>query len=123
MNGSERSLIVILEYPQREVEPTRTVNLRASIKAGSRIKVALVGAGNFACATHLPNLAKLKDRFVVHCVMSRTGANARAIASGFGPSYASTQLEQFLADAAVDLVIIDTPPVLHGVMRLNAPAS
>jgi len=120
MNGSERSLIVILEYPQREVEPTRTVNLRASIKAGSRIKVALVGAGNFACTTHLPNLAKLKDRFVVHCVMSRTGANAQAIASRFGASYATTELEQILADPAVDLVIIATRHNLHGGMVLNA---
>ncbi|HWY71031.1 MAG TPA: Gfo/Idh/MocA family oxidoreductase [Terriglobales bacterium] len=119
-NGNERSLIVILEYAQREVEPTRTVSLRAPIKAGSRINVALVGAGNFAAATHLPNLAKLKDRFALHCVMTRTGANARAIADQFGASYATTEFEQVLADPAIDLVLIATRHNLHGSMVLSA---
>jgi len=44
--GSERPLMVILEYPNSEPEPLRTIRLRPVAKAGKKIRVALVGAGN-----------------------------------------------------------------------------
>jgi predicted dehydrogenase len=113
-------LIVLLEYPKTEAAPLRTVSLRPAAKAGTRVRVALAGAGNFAAAMHLPNLAKLKNAFHLHCVMSRTGANARAIASQFDASYATTDFEQILADPAVDLVLIATRHDLHGSMVLKA---
>lgn len=119
-NGNERSLIVILEYPERQVLPLRAITLKAPVKTDGRIRVALVGAGNFVTATHLPNLAKLNKRFALHCVMSRTGANARGIAIQFQASYATTDFEQVLSDPAVDLVMIATRHDLHGTMMLTA---
>jgi len=118
--GSERSLLVILEYPEREPAPVRTVSLRARAKEHGKIRVGLVGAGNFAATMHLPNLARLKSEFVLRAVLSRTGANARAIADEFGAAYATTDFEQVLADPDIDLVMIATRHDLHGSLVLQA---
>jgi len=117
--GEERSLIVILEYPEREARPAHTISLKARTASAGKIRVGIAGAGNFAATTHLPNLARLKDRFALHAVLSRTGANARAIADQFGASYATTDFDQLLSDAAIDLVIIATRHDLHGGMVLK----
>ena len=118
--GSERPLMVILEYANSEPEPVRTIVLRPARKAANKIRVALVGAGNFAAAMHLPNMVKLRDRYNLHCVMSRTGSNARAIATQFEASYATTDYDRVLSDEHVDLVLIATRHNLHGVMVLRA---
>jgi len=119
-SGTDRPLIVLLEYRKTEVEPVRTLSLRPAATTGNRVRVAVAGAGNFATAMHLPNLAKLRKSFELHCVMSRTGANARAIASQFGAAYATTDFEQILSDPDVDLVLIATRHDLHGSMMLKA---
>ncbi|HEU5234293.1 MAG TPA: bi-domain-containing oxidoreductase [Terriglobales bacterium] len=118
--GEERSLIVLLEYPERETRPAHTISLRARTASEGKIRVGIAGAGNFAATMHLPNLARLKDRFELHAVLSRTGANARAIADQFGAAYATTDFDQLLSDAAIDLVIIATRHDLHGSMVLSA---
>lgn len=118
--GEERSLIVLLEYPERETRPAHTISLRARTASEGKIRVGIAGAGNFAATMHLPNLARLKDRFELHAVLSRTGANARAIADQFGAAYATTDFDKLLSDAAIDLVIIATRHDLHGSMVLSA---
>jgi len=122
-DGSERTLMVILEYPNSEPAPVRTIGLRPVGKAGNKIQVALVGAGNFATAMHLPNMVKLRDCYELHCVVSRTGSNARAIATEFEASYATTDFDQVLSDQNVDLVLIATRHDLHGAMVLRALAA
>lgn len=119
-SGGQRSLVVILEYPERETRPAHTISLKARTATEVKIRVGIVGAGNFAATTHLPNLARLKDRFALHVVLSRTGANARAIAEQFGAAYATTDFDQLLSDDAIDLVIIATRHDLHGSMVLKA---
>lgn len=119
-SGGQRSLVVILEYPERETRPAHTISLKARTATEGKIRVGIVGVGNFAATTHLPNLARLKDRFALHVVLSRTGANARAIAEQFGAAYATTDFDQLLSDHAIDLVIIATRHDLHGSMVLKA---
>jgi predicted dehydrogenase len=119
-NGEERSLFVILEYPERESAPVRTLPLKARGKEQGKIRVGLVGAGNFAATMHLPNLARLRSEFALQAVLSRTGTNARAIADQFGAAYATTDFEQVLADSDLDLVIVATRHDLHGSMVLKA---
>lgn len=119
-SGGQRSLVVILEYPERETRPAHTISLKARTATEGKIRVGIVGVGNFAATTHLPNLARLKDRFALHVVLSRTGANARAIAEQFSAAYATTDFDQLLSDDAIDLVIIATRHDLHGSMVLKA---
>jgi predicted dehydrogenase len=116
----EKPLMVLLQYPDSPAALERKVILRAVPAGSGRIKVGLVGAGGFAQGVHLPNLAKLRDRFEVHCVMSRTGINARAAAQQWQAAYATTELEEVLKDPQVELVIIATRHNLHAELALKA---
>lgn len=114
------SILAILEYPQSETALERKIYLPGTKTAAGPIRVALAGAGNFAQGMHLPNLQKLKSEFALRCVMSRTGASARAAATRFGATYATTDWDEILNDIEVDLVIIATRHDLHGRMVLEA---
>ena len=115
-----KPLIVLLQYPDSASALERKVALRAVSANTGRIKVALIGAGGFAQGMHLPNLARLRDRFEIHCIMSRTGSNARAAAQQWQAAYATTDLEEVLADPQVELVIIATRHDLHAELALRA---
>ena len=117
----KRPLVVFLHYPESSPSALqRKVALRELRADSGRIKVAIVGAGGFAQGMHLPNLARLRERFEVHCIMSRTGINARAAAQQWQASYATTDLDEVLGDAAVELVIIATRHDLHARLALRA---
>ncbi len=115
-----KPLMVLLEYPEAESALDRKVVLRSVPAQSGRIGVALVGAGGFAQAMHLPNLVRLRERFDVHCIMSRTGSNARAAAQQWHASYATTDFEEVLGDGRVELVIIATRHNLHAELALRA---
>ncbi len=120
--GGERPLLVVLEYPPSRTVQQRKVVLRAAAAAaaGGKVRVALAGAGGFAQGMHLPNMYKLRDRYQLRAVMSRTGSNAKAVASQYQASYATTDYQQVLDDPEVDLVMIATRHNLHADMTLAA---
>jgi predicted dehydrogenase len=116
----ERPLLVFLGYPEREGAAHRTTIVRKVTPTAGTIGVALVGAGSFAQATHLPNLAKLEGTFAIRAVMSRTGSTARAVAQRSGAAYATTDLDEVLRDDDVALVLISTRHDLHAPFTLAA---
>jgi len=77
--GGDKPLLVLLEYPERDGLRITRVPLRTVEAKSGKIRVALAGASSFAQGMHLPNMVKLRDRFTLQAVMSRTGANARAV--------------------------------------------
>jgi len=113
-------LIALLKYD--EAAPiSRRVNLRVTSVAGRDIiNVGLAGAGGFAQGMHLPNMVKLRKHFALRAVMSRTGSNAKAIATQYEANYATTDYDELLADDAIDLVMIATRHNLHASMVLKA---
>lgn len=113
-------VITLLAYPPSTSDGERKIVLRAAGAKSTRIRVALVGASSFAQSVHLPNLARLRDRFELHAVVSRTGSKARAVAEQFEASYATTEYERVLEDLDVDLIMICTRHNLHGSMVLQA---
>lgn len=116
----ERPLLVVLGYPERHEATRRTTQLRHAARADGKIGVALVGAGSFAQATHVPNLAKLGDTFSLRAVVSRTGSTARAVADRSGAAYATTDLDEVLRDDDVGLILISTRHDLHAPYTLAA---
>lgn len=84
------------------------------------INVALIGAGGFATAMHLPNLARMKDKYRLHAVMSRKGFAAKELAKKCGASYATTDLDVILNDEEIDLVLIATRHDSHAEIALKA---
>ena len=116
----EKPLLALLEYPEREEAATQTVRLRTVSARAGVIRVALVGAGGFAQGSHVPNLLKLRDRYQVRAVVSRTGSTAKAVADRAEAAYASTDLDEVLGDPDVDLVLIATRHDLHAAQTLRA---
>jgi predicted dehydrogenase len=95
------------------------VNPRGKRVEGTKVKLALVGAGGFAKGMHLPNLQSLDAKFGLQAVVSRTGHNAAATATQFAASYSTTDYAQVLADADVNAVLIATRHDLHAPMTLD----
>jgi predicted dehydrogenase/threonine dehydrogenase-like Zn-dependent dehydrogenase len=118
-----RPLMVLLSYPGARENglPERMVrNPRTNPAARGRVRLALVGAGSFAKAVHLPLLRVLDAEYHLQAVLSRTGHNAAAVARKFGAAYATTDYEQVLNDPEVDGVLIATRHDLHADMTLKA---
>jgi predicted dehydrogenase/threonine dehydrogenase-like Zn-dependent dehydrogenase len=120
LEGERRPLLVLLSYPERAEAATRRTETRTVAPKQGRIGVALVGAGGFAQAQHLPNLKKLADHFQIRAVVSRTGATAKAVAAQAEAAYATTDLAEVLADPEIDLVLIATRHGLHATQTLEA---
>lgn len=112
-------LLVILSYPREEPMPGRKLELRRARPQPGRLSVGLVGAGNFAFGTHIPNLRKLQDRFDLRAVMSLTGLHAATAAKDAGAAYATTDYEELLADEEVDLLLISTRHDVHASLALR----
>ncbi len=114
-----RPTIAILAYPERDGALQRTVVHRTVTQTG-RIRVGLIGGGGFAQGMHLPNMVRLRKDYELHCVASRTGSNAKAIATQYQAAYSTTDYERVLEDPDVDLVLIATRHDLHAKMTLEA---
>lgn len=119
-SSESKPLLVLLSYPEREEAETRTTRLRTLEPRPGKLGVALVGAGGFAQGQHLPNLIKLRDRYELRAVMSRTGASAKAVAARAEAGYATTDLDEVLADDSIDLVLISTRHDTHASLTLRS---
>jgi predicted dehydrogenase/threonine dehydrogenase-like Zn-dependent dehydrogenase len=122
-----KPLMVLLSYPSpaNDGPIVRTIpNKIASAKgSSSQVRMAVIGAGNFAKGMHLPNIKDMPDRYQLHTVVSRTGPNAVATAKQFGAANASTDFSAILQDTDIDAVLIATRHNLHAEMVLQALAA
>jgi predicted dehydrogenase/threonine dehydrogenase-like Zn-dependent dehydrogenase len=123
-----RPLTVLLKYHQDLPE-----NLLGSLQKESKVivspqvitkkgivNVAIVGAGSFATSVHLPNLAKLGERFKIHAIMGKTPYKTKMVAQQYHAHYATCNMDDILGDKDVDLVMISTRHNLHGEYVLKA---
>lgn len=117
-----KPLIVLLKYRQDlENKINRKVEVNSQFKLKTdKIKVALIGAGNFAKVTHLPNLEKLNNFYDIYAIMSRTGSNATSIARQYKTKYATTDYQEILNDPDVNMVMICTRHNLHAQYSIEA---
>lgn len=115
-----KPLMVLLSYPSSQVALTRRIELNASVSKTGKIRVAIAGASSFAQGMHLPNMVILRDDFELRAVMSRTGANARGVATQYQAAYCTTDYEEILKDVQVDLIMVTARHDLHGSMVLQA---
>ncbi len=112
----------LLEYPAAEQGEAARVVRNAAARAGGagKLRLALVGAGNFAKQAHLPALAALADRCTIRAVMSRSGHKAQETARAAGAAYATSDYQAVLDDPEVDAVLIATRHHLHAGLALSA---
>jgi predicted dehydrogenase/threonine dehydrogenase-like Zn-dependent dehydrogenase len=113
-----RPYTVLLEYPNATQAPVARQLVSKPllpVKTGI-IRLAILGAGSFSRATHLPNLQRLSDRFRIEAIVNRHGPNALATARQVGARVAATDYKEVLTDPAVDAVLIATRHDLHAKM-------
>lgn len=117
-----RPLGILLSYSTQVSagEKRRIENPTVLRLAGSRVRLALVGAGAFAQAEHLPNLLRSAPTLSLRAIVSRHGHSAMAAARRFGAAYATTDLRQVWDDPDVDAVLIATRHNLHAQLALEA---
>ena len=117
----EGALAVLLTYGDVEAGPERGtphVVIRAAEPKRGRIGLALVGAGSFARAVHIPNL-RASRAFDVRAVVSGS-ASAAQVAEKLGAKLATTSLDTALYAADLDAVLISTRHHLHAAQAIAA---
>ncbi len=118
----QKPILAILNYVEgSEAKLQRNnITLHDRKEQVGRLRVAIIGAGDFAQGVHLPNLSRLSDKYVVRWVVSRSGAKAKTVASQYGSMFAGTNYHDALNDPDVDLILIATRHHLHGQIVLDA---
>lgn len=88
----------------------------------TQLGVGIIGAGPVTQAIHLPVLAGLADRFRVTRVMDVDGGLAAEVAARAG-AVPGTDVDELLADPAVDVVAICSPHRFHAEQAIAACAA
>jgi len=119
-----------IQYRKEEDEKKRKSRFKTTIeipvlssvkvKKGRKVKIALVGIGNFARSFHLPNLKELKDLYQIYAVVDSNGALGREIANLEKVPKASTSMDDLLSDPELDAVLIATRHNTHADLTLKA---
>lgn len=81
-------------------------------KATSKIRVGIIGAGNWAEYGHIPSL-KLLPEFEITAVFSRDQSKADAVAQRHGIKYALNSMQALVEHPEVDFVLVLTPAPQH----------
>jgi len=89
-------------------------------KRTKKVRVGIIGAGQFAREVHLPNLKSLSDIYEIYAISCRNGANAKEIARQFSANYATTDYRQVINDPEIDMVLIATRHNLHAKLAIEA---
>lgn len=124
----DRPLAALLEYNQSLPENFQILYQKESkihispeiVKKEGIVNIGIIGTGNFATSVHLPNLSRMKDKYRIDAIMSKTPHKAKALASQYHARYATCNMDDLLNDKEIDLVLIATRHNLHGEYVLKA---
>jgi len=130
LKAPERPLLAVIEYADEsgEIRSSVSVETEHSTPKGTwtppandaPLGVALVGAGSFVKAMHVPHLKAMGNKIVVPCSCSRTGSSARSSAALFDACRPTTDYDEVLADPKVHVVLIGTRHDNHADLSVRA---
>ena len=121
LNSEKRPIGVLFKYKESaKKELVRKMQLKPPvIGTDKKINVALIGAGGFARAYHLPNLKKI-PYYNIKAIVTRTGSNAKTIAAEYGAEYCTTDYKEVLQDENINMIVIATRHNLHAPIIVEA---
>jgi predicted dehydrogenase len=91
----------------------------AAPKKEGALGVALIGAGNLARWSHLPNIKNIPNSSL-RAIHSNSGVRGKSYAARFGAAYCTTDYQEILRDPEVNLVFITSRNQHHGPQALEA---
>ncbi len=112
----ERYLGILLEYAASPDLPP-TSRLPSAAKAG-KLRVGLIGAGDYARAMLLPHFKNENVEFVA--VATATGVSAKNVAAQFGFTDTVSSADEIIGDASIDTVVIATRHDTHAAFAAAA---
>lgn len=127
--GGSAPLAVLLSYPDDirrlpESPDAPRITVRGARAAPDGVtRYALVGAGAFGTAMLVPQMARRKDRFFLHGIVSRNTTAAGNFARANQVKIVSTDLDAVLQDPEIDLVVIATRHHEHADQAARALAA
>lgn len=120
LRSGERPIAVLFKYSTApKVGLPRKVELKPLEKISEKMNVAVIGAGSFAQAYHLPNLNRIPF-YNIRAIVTKTGTSAKSVAEKYGAQYCSTDYKEVLDDKDVDIVLIATRHNLHAPLIVEA---
>ena len=123
-SSTEKPIVALFEYPDHDEVALRKVEIKQFRRISKDIlNIALVGAGGFAKAMHLPNLSKLNDLYNIYAICDINPLNAKETAKSYRANIATTDFEEIISDSNVDLVMICTRHNLHADYSIKAMQS
>ncbi|GGV03682.1 oxidoreductase [Streptomyces litmocidini] len=127
-DGELKAVAVLFRYPGRAEEAPEApavavpaVNVRRTTAgaAGTPVRVAFVGAGNYATSMLLPHLAG-REGVELSTVVTTTALSAANAQRKFGFARATTDLDAVLGDGSVDAVFVVTRHSSHADLTRKA---
>ncbi|MEU2422018.1 bi-domain-containing oxidoreductase [Streptomyces sp. NPDC007851] len=135
-DGDLKAVAVLFRYPQRTqdtgeaaeaADPVLAVPAVPAVPAkpgparaaGTRVKLAFVGAGNYATSMLLPHLAR-REGVELSTVVTTTALSAANARRKFGFAEAATDLDAVLGDKSIDAVFVVTRHSSHAELTRRA---
>jgi len=119
MSRGEVGLGMVFAYPEAAPRTTRMAYRPVAALHGGRVRLGVIGAGNYASSMLLPQLAK-DDRVDLVEVATNTGLSGATAVRKFGFARASTDAAAVLAADDIDAVLIATRHASHADLAARA---
>ncbi|GHI04231.1 oxidoreductase [Streptomyces cellostaticus] len=129
-DGDLKAVAVLFRYPEQEAEkaelettavavPAVDVKRSPARAASSPVRLAFVGAGNYATSMLLPHLAQ-REGVKLSTVVTTTALSAANAQRKFGFDEATTDLDAVLGDKSIDAVFVVTRHSSHAELTRQA---
>lgn len=126
-DGELKAVAVLFRYPEQAREaqapvlavPAVNVKRGPGRAAKSPVRLAFVGAGNYATSMLLPHLAQ-RDGVELSTVVTTTALSAANAKRKFGFAAATTDLDAVLGDKSIDAVFVVTRHSSHAELTRRA---
>ncbi|KIU45310.1 MULTISPECIES: bi-domain-containing oxidoreductase [Bradyrhizobium] len=119
MSRGEVGLGMVFAYPEAAPRTMRMTYRPVAALHGGRVRLGVIGAGNYASSMLLPQLAK-DDRVDLVEVATNTGLSGATAVRKFGFARASTDAAAVLAADDIDAVLIATRHASHADLAARA---
>ncbi|MET9791112.1 bi-domain-containing oxidoreductase [Streptomyces canus] len=126
-DGDLKAITALFRYPEQGVEaespavavPTVNVKPSPARAAKTPVRLAFVGAGNYATSMLLPHLTQ-RDGVELSTVVTTTALSAANAQRKFGFAEATTDLDAVLGDKSIDAVFVVTRHSSHAELTRKA---